>query len=75
MLMLQRRSKPVNGSVLAFLASGLGAAEVLVGEVSLDVGLVSVVVGVVSFDGVVGVVGVVAGGVVVVVLGVLGVWL
>jgi tetrahydromethanopterin S-methyltransferase subunit C len=77
MPMLQRRSKPVKGRVPDFLASVLGVAVVLVGEVSLDVGLVSVVVGVVSFDGLVSlegvVVGVVAGVVVGVVVGVFGV--
>jgi hypothetical protein len=51
MPMLQRRSKPVKGSVDAFLASGLGLVVVL-GEVSLDfVGLASVEVGVVSCSG------------------------
>jgi len=85
--MLQRRSKPVIGSVPDFFASGLvellGVELVVEGEVSLDVGLVSV--GEVSFDGLVSPVGVVAGVVVVgVVLGVVvpvdvvgggGVWL
>ena len=79
--MLQRRSKPVKGSVLAFSLSVLvgaleldGSADLLVGVAGVPVsfdGEVPVlgVVGVVGVAGVVGVVGVVG------VLGVFGVWL
>ena len=72
--MLQRRSKPVNGSVLAFVVS-VGVVLAFAGAVSL-VGsdVVAVFVGVVaSFDGNVPVVGVVDGAVVDVVVVVFGV--
>jgi len=67
--MLQRRSKPVKGSVPVFLAS-VGALALDGSAALLGVVLVGEPV---SFDGEVPVLGVGVGGVVVV-LGVLGVW-
>jgi hypothetical protein len=76
MAIVQRRSKPVNGSVLAFVPV-VGVVLVLAGAVSFAAALFSFAAALFSFDGEVPVlgVGVVAGVGVVPVVGGGGVWL